>query len=162
MKKLTLLSLSFIFISCVSVKFPESLSVELNLDKESAKNLTQAINNSIYKTKMDMHHKKKGMSMMSHDNAIFVTGTPTPPISIDSIEFIGNRSSRNISRIMIHKGEKGENSFKFLDELPEEILNKLHKDLPDGVQIKNIMIDTVWTSNGSEKKVKIEVKIDNN
>ena len=50
MKKLILICISFIFISCVSVKFPETLSVNIELDEESAKNLTQAINNSNIKT----------------------------------------------------------------------------------------------------------------
>ena len=62
MKKLVLVCISFIFISCVSVKFPETLSVNVKLDKESAKNLTQAINNSNYKTTMMAHHKEKGIA----------------------------------------------------------------------------------------------------
>ena len=50
MKNLLLLSFCLLTVSCVSVKFPESISVNIELDEESAKNLTQAINNSSYKT----------------------------------------------------------------------------------------------------------------
>lgn len=121
MKNLLILSFCLLTVSCVSVKFPETLSVNVELDKESAKNLTQAINNSNYKTIMMTHHKEKGMKMTDEDNIIL----------------------------------------EFADGVPKK-LNKIHKHLPNNIQIKSIMIDTVWTSNDSENKVKIEVKIDDN
>ena len=121
MKNILLLSFCLLTVSCVSVKFPETLSVNVELDKESAKNLSEAIKNSNYKTIMMAHHKEKGMKMTDEDNII--------------LEFIEDASKK---------------------------LDKFEKNKPNNIQIKSIIIDTVWTSNDSENKVKIEVKIDDN
>ena len=122
MKKLVLISLSFIFISCVSVKFPEKLSINLELDKESAKNLTQAINNSNYKTTMMRHH--------------FEDDEATNKI------LVGHRLSS-----------------KYMNDLPEVIIQRIEKASEKGIDIK---IDTIISENGEKKEIKIEFKIDDN
>jgi hypothetical protein len=138
MKNLLLLSFCLLTVSCVSVKFPETLSVNVELDKESAKNLTEAINNSNNKTIMMTHHKEKGITMANEDNIILEFADELPKMADDKniiLEFIQEASKK---------------------------LDKFEKNESNDIQIKRIMIDTVWTSNDSEKKVKIEVKIDDN
>ena len=129
MNKLVLISLSFIFISCVSVKFPEKLSINLELDKESAKNLTQAINNSNYKTTMMRHHFED--------------------------------DDKKLKKVMI-RGERfgvGPNASKYMNDLPEVIIQRIEKASEKGIDIK---IDTIISDNGEKKEIKIELKIDDN
>ena len=129
MKKLVLISLSFIFISCVSVKFPEKLSMNLELDTESAKNLTQAINNSNYKTTM--------MRLHFEDD------------------------DKKLKKVMI-RGERfgvGPNASKYMNDLPELIIQRIEKASEKGIDIK---IDTIISENGEKKEIKIELKIDDN
>ena len=129
MKKLILICISFIFISCVSVKFPETLSVNIELDEESAKNLTQAINNSNYKTVV-----------------------------------VGNNfeeDGKKLKKVMI-RGERfgvGPNASKYMNDLPEVIIQRIEKASEKGIDIK---IDTIISDNGEKKEIKIELKIDDN
>ena len=106
MKKLVLISLSFIFISCVSVKFPEKLSINLELDKESAKNLTQAINNSNYKTTMMKHH-------FEDDDK-----------KLKKVMIRGERFGL------------GPNASKYMNNIPEVIIRRIEKATEKGVDIK--------------------------
>ena len=137
MKNILLLSFCLLTVSCVSVKFPETLSVNVELDKESAKNLSEAIKNS-NKTIIMANYKEKGMKMTDEDNITLEFASELPIMADEKniiLEFIEDASKK---------------------------LDKFEKNKPNNIQIKSIMIDTVWTSNDSENKVKIEVKIDDN
>jgi hypothetical protein len=87
---------------------------------------------------MMAHHKEKGMKMTDEDNITLEFASELPKMADDNniiLEFIEEASKK---------------------------LDKFEKNQPNNIQIKSIMIDTVWTSNDSENKVKIEVKIDDN
>jgi len=153
MKNLLLLSLCLVTVSCVSVKFPETLSVNVELDKESAKNLTEAINNSNYKTIMMTHHKEKGMTMSNEDNIILEFADELPNNVKEGVN--------QIKRIMV-RGEKfgkGPNASKYMDDIPEVIIRRIENATEKGIDIK---IDTVISENGEKKEIKIEVKTGNN
>ena len=106
MKKLILICISFIFISCVSVKFPETLSVNIELDEESAKNLTQAINNSNYKT--------------------VVVG--------NNFEEDGKKLKKVMIRG--ERFGLGPNASKYMNNIPEVIIRRIEKATEKGVDIK--------------------------
>jgi len=153
MKNLLLLSFCLLTISCVSVKFPETLSVNVKLDKESAKNLTEAINNSNYKTIMMTHHKEKGMTMSNEENIILEFADELPNNVKEGVN--------QIKRIMV-RGEKfgkGPNASKYMDDIPEVIIRRIENATEKGIDIK---IDTVISENGEKKEIKIEVKTGNN
>ena len=153
MKNLLLLSFCLLTISCVSVKFPETLSVNVKLDKESAKNLTEAINNSNYKTIMMTHHKEKGMTMSNEENIILEFADELPNNVKEEVN--------QIKRIMV-RGEKfgkGPNASKYMDDIPEVIIRRIENATEKGIDIK---IDTVISENGEKKEIKIEVKTGNN
>ena len=153
MKNLLLLSLCLVTVSCVSVKFPETLSVNVELDKESAKNLTEAINNSNYKTIMMKHHKEKGMTMSNEENIILEFTNELPNNVKEGVN--------QIKRIMV-RGEKfgkGPNASKYMDDIPEVIIRRIENATEKGIDIK---IDTVISENGEKKEIKIEVKTGNN
>ena len=153
MKNLLLLSFCLLTISCVSVKFPETLSVNVELDKESAKNLTEAINNSNYKTIMMTHHKEKGMTMSNEENIILEFADELP----NNV----NEEVNQIKRIIV-RGEKfgkGPNASKYMEDIPEVIVRRIENATEKGIDIK---IDTVISENGEKKEIKIEVKTGNN
>ena len=153
MKNLLLLSFCLLTISCVSVKFPETLSVNVELDKESAKNLTEAINNSNYKTIMMTHHKEKGMTMSNEENIILEFADELPNNVKEEVN--------QIKRIMV-RGEKfgkGPNASKYMEDIPEVIVRRIENATEKGIDIK---IDTVISENGEKKEIKIEVKTGNN
>jgi|SRR5210317_551810 hypothetical protein len=106
MKKLILICISFIFISCVSVKFPETLSVNIELDEESAKNLTQAINNSNYKT--------------------VVVG--------NNFEEDGKKLKKVMIRG--ERFGLGPNASKYMNNIPEVIIRRIEKAKEKGIDIK--------------------------
>lgn len=106
MKKLILICISFIFISCVSVKFPETLSVNIELDEESAKNLTQAINNSNYKT--------------------VVVG--------NNFEEDGKKLKKLMIRG--ERFGLGPNASKYMNDIPEVIIRRIEKATEKGIDIK--------------------------
>ena len=106
MKKLILICISFIFISCVSVKCPETLSVNIELDKESAKNLTQAINNSNIKT--------------------VVVG--------NNFEEDGKKLKKVMIRG--ERFGLGPNASKYMNNIPEVIIRRIEKATEKGVDIK--------------------------
>jgi hypothetical protein len=106
MKKLILICISFIFISCVSVKFPEKLSVNIELDEESAKNLTQAINNSNYKT--------------------VVVG--------NNFEEDGKKLKKLMIRG--ERFGLGPNASKYMNDIPEVIIRRIEKATEKGIDIK--------------------------
>ena len=106
MKKLILICISFIFISCVSVKFPETLSVNIKLDEESAKNLTQAINNSNIKT--------------------VVVG--------NNFEEDGKKLKKVMIRG--ERFGLGPNASKYMNNIPEVIIRRIEKATEKGVDIK--------------------------
>ncbi|MDG1247372.1 MAG: hypothetical protein P8N64_03355 [Flavobacteriaceae bacterium] len=161
MKKLVLVCISFIFISCVSVKFPETLSVNVKLDKESAKNLTQAINNSNYKTTMMAHHKEKGIAEI--ESIILNT------IDEDVNESWVKDDGEKLKKVMIigEKFGEGPNASKYMNDLPKVIIQRIEnatdlirKNSLKGINI--IKIDTIISDNGERKEIKIELKIDDN
>jgi len=106
MKKLILICISFIFISCVSLKFPETLSVNIELDEESAKNLTQAINNSNYKT--------------------VVVG--------NNFEEDGKKLKKVMIRG--ERFGLGPNASKYMNNIPEVIIRRIEKATEKGIDIK--------------------------
>ena len=106
MKKLILICISFIFISCVYVKFPETLSVNIELDEESAKNLTQAINNSNIKT--------------------VVVG--------NNFEEDGKKLKKVMIRG--ERFGLGPNASKYMNNIPEVIIRRIEKATEKGVDIK--------------------------
>ena len=106
MKKLILICISFIFISCVSVKFPETLSVNIELDEESAKNLTQAINNSNIKT--------------------VVVG--------NNFEEDGKKLKKVMIRG--ERFGLGPNASKYMNNIPEVIIRRIEKATEKGIDIK--------------------------
>lgn len=106
MKKLILICISLIFISCVSVKFPETLSVNIELDEESAKNLTQAINNSNIKT--------------------VVVG--------NNFEEDGKKLKKVMIRG--ERFGLGPNASKYMNNIPEVIIRRIEKATEKGVDIK--------------------------
>ncbi|MBT6224156.1 MAG: hypothetical protein HOI63_01660 [Cryomorphaceae bacterium] len=106
MKNLLLLSFCLLTVSCVSVKFPESISVNIELDEESAKNLTQAINNSSYKTiVMGNNFEEDGKKLKK----VMIRG-----------ERFG----------------VGPNASKYMNNLPEVIIRRIEKATEKGVDIK--------------------------
>ena len=106
MKNLLLLSFCLLTVSCVSVKFPESISVNIELDEESAKNLTQAINNSSYKTiVMGNNFEEDGKKLKK-------------------VMIRGERSG------------VGPNASKYMNDLPEVIIRRIEKATEKGVDIK--------------------------
>ena len=106
MKNLLLLSFCLLTVSCVSVKFPESISVNIELDEESAKNLTQAINNSSYKTiVMGNNFEEDGKKLKK----VMIRG-----------ERFG----------------VGPNASKYMNDLPEVIIRRIEKATEKGVDIK--------------------------
>ena len=106
MKNLLLLSFCLLTVSCVSVKFPESISVNIELDEESAKNLTQAINNSSYKT--------------------IVMG--------NNFEEDGEKLKKVMIRG--ERFGVGPNASKYMNDLPEVIIRRIEKATEKGVDIK--------------------------
>ena len=106
MKKLILICISFIFISCVSLKFPETLSVNIELDEESAKNLTQAINNSNIKT--------------------VVVG--------NNFEEDGKKLKKVMIRG--ERFGLGPNASKYMNNIPEVIIRRIEKATEKGIDIK--------------------------
>ncbi len=106
MKKLILICISFIFISFVSVKFPETLSVNIELDEESAKNLTQAINNSNIKT--------------------VVVG--------NNFEEDGKKLKKVMIRG--ERFGLGPNASKYMNNIPEVIIRRIEKATEKGIDIK--------------------------
>lgn len=160
MKKLLLICISFIFISCVSVKFPETLSVNIELDEESAKNLTQAINNSNYKTTIMAHNKEKESGE--------IESIVLRRVDEDIKSWIED-GGKKVKKVMV-MGEKfgeGPNASKYMDDLPEVIIQRI-KNATDLMRknsskgINTIKIDTIISDNGERKEIKIEVKIDDN
>ena len=106
MKNLLLLSFCLLTVSCVSVKFPESISVNIELDEESAKNLTQAINNSSYKTiVMGNNFEEDGKKLKK----VMIRG-----------ERFG----------------VGPNASKYMNDLPEVIIRRIEKATEKGIDIK--------------------------
>ena len=106
MKNLLLLSFCLLTVSCVSVKFPESISVNIELDEESAKNLTQAINNSSYKTiVMGNNFEEDGKKLKK----VMIRG-----------ERFG----------------VGPNASKYMNDFPEVIIRRIEKATEKGVDIK--------------------------
>ena len=106
MKNLLLLSFCLLTVSCVSVKFPESISVNIELDEESAKNLTQAINNSNYKT--------------------VVVG--------NNFEEDGKKLKKLMIRG--ERFGLGPNASKYMNDIPEVIIRRIEKATEKGIDIK--------------------------
>ena len=126
MKKLLLIFLTLLFVSCISVKFPETVAIDLQLDKESAKNLTEAINKSNSKIHMMRLHKDGPISMKSDEN-IVISG-----IINDSEDFdwIGD-DGKKMKKVMI-RGErfgKGPNANRYMDELPKAIIDRIKTNI---------------------------------
>jgi len=151
MKKLLLGFLTLLFVSCVSVKFPETVAIDLQLDKESAKNLTEAINKSNSKIHMMRLHKDGPISMKRDENIVIINDS-------EDFEWIGD-DGKKMKKVMI-RGErfgKGPNANRYMDELPKAIIDRIKRASEKGMDIK---IDTIISEDGERREIKIEVKID--
>jgi len=151
MKKLLLIFLTLLFVSCVSVKFPETVSIDLQLDKESAKNLAEAINKSNSKIHMMRLHKDGPISMKRDENIVITNDS-------EDFEWIGD-DGKKMKKVMI-RGErfgKGQNANRYMDELPKAIIDRIKRASEKGMDIK---IDTIISEDGERREIKIEVKID--
>jgi len=151
MKKLLLIFLTLLFVSCVSVKFPETVSIDLQLDKESAKNLAEAINKSNSKIHMMRLHKDGPISMKRDENIVITNDS-------EDFEWIGD-DVKKMKKVMI-RGErfgKGPNANRYMDELPKAIIDRIKRASEKGMDIK---IDTIISEDGERREIKIEVKID--
>ena len=151
MKKLLLGFLTLLFVSCVSVKFPETVAIDLQLDKESAKNLTEAINKSNSKIHMMRLHKNGPISMKRDENIVIINDS-------EDFEWIGD-DGKKMKKVMI-RGErfgKGPNANRYMDELPKAIIDRIKRASEKGMDIK---IDTIISEDGERREIKIEVKID--
>jgi hypothetical protein len=151
MKKLLLIFLTLLLVSCVSVKFPETVSIDLQLDKESAKNLAEAINKSNSKIHMMRLHKDGPISMKRDENIVITNDS-------EDFEWIGD-DGKKMKKVMI-RGErfgKGPNANRYMDELPKAIIDRIKRASEKGMDIK---IDTIISEDGERREIKIEVKID--
>ena len=151
MKKLLLGFLTLLFVSCVSVKFPETVAIDLQLDKESAKNLTEAINKSNSKIHMMRLHKDGPISMKRDENIVIINDS-------EDFEWIRD-DGKKMKKVMI-RGErfgKGPNANRYMDELPKAIIDRIKRASEKGMDIK---IDTIISEDGERREIKIEVKID--
>lgn len=151
MKKLLLIFLTLLFVSCISVKFPETVAIDLQLDKESAKNLTEAINKSNSKIHMMRLHKDGPISMKSDEHIVIINDS-------EDFEWIGD-DGKKMKKVMI-RGErfgKGPNANRYMDELPKAIIDRIKRASEKGMDIK---IDTIISEDGERREIKIEVKID--
>lgn len=151
MKKLLLIFLTLLFVSCISVKFPETVAIDLQLDKESAKNLTEAINKSNSKIHMMRLHKDGPISMKRDENIVIINDS-------EGFEWIGD-DGKKMKKVMI-RGErfgKGPNANRYMDELPKAIIDRIKRASEKGMDIK---IDTIISEDGERREIKIEVKID--
>lgn len=153
MKNLTLLLFTLLFISCVSVKFPESISINLELDEESAKNLTEALNNSKSKMHMMRLHSLGPISKIEDDNIMIFKNN-------EDIEW-NDKNGKKMKRMVIRRDgfESGPNAEKYLKDLPKNIMDKINRASEMGIDIK---IDTIISEDGGKKEIKIEVKTGNN
>ena len=151
MNKRVLIFLTLLFVSCVSVKFPETVAIDLKLDKESAKNLTEAINKSNSKIHMMRLHKDGPISMKRDENIVIINDS-------EDFEWIGD-DGKKMKKVMI-RGErfgKGPNANRYMDELPKAIIDRIKRASEKGMDIK---IDTIISEDGERREIKIEVKID--
>lgn len=161
MKKTTLLILSLLFVSCVSVKFPESISINLELDEESAKNLTEALNNSKPKMHMMRLHSDGPISKIEDGNIMIFKNNEDIEWNVESDNIFLDENGKKMRRLMIRRDgfQSGPNAEKYLKDLPKNIIDKINKASEMGVDIK---IDTLIYEDGGKKEIKIEVKAGNN
>ena len=130
MKKLFLVILSTLFVSC--------LSISLSIDEEAAKSIADAIkesNNNVHIMKLS-------------DN------------ESTNIEWV-NDDNKKIKKVMIIGQRFGQdsNAADYMDDIPENIKKRIERASQKGIDIK---IDTIISEDGLKKKIKIEVKSDNN
>ena len=130
MKKLFLVILSTLFVSC--------LSISLSIDEEAAKSIADAIkesNNNVHIMKLS-------------DN------------ESTNIEWV-NDDDKKIKKVMIigQRFGQGPNAADYMDDIPENIKKRIERASQKGIDIK---IDTIISEDGLKKKIKIEVKSDNN
>lgn len=161
MKKLLLIFLTLLFVSCISVKFPETVAIDLQLDKESAKNLTEAINKSNSKIHMMRLHKDGPISMKSDEHIVIMNDS-------EDFEWVGDDGKKmlwvgddgkKMKNVMIRgvRFGKGPNANRYMDELPKAIIDRIKRASEKGMDIK---IDTIISEDGERREIKIEVKID--
>ena len=146
MKKLFLILLSTSLVSC--------LSVSLTIDEDAAKSIADAINKSNQKELHIMKSSNDDIDMLSENQNIMIIRNS------DDMEWVGD-NGKKMKRVMI-KGEKfgkGPNASKYINDIPEDIIQRIEMASEKGVDIK---IDTIISENGERKEIKIEVKAGNN
>ena len=146
MKKLFLILLGTSLVSC--------LSVSLTSDEDAAKSIADAINKSNQKELHIMKSSNDDIDMLSENQNIMIIRNS------DDMEWVGD-NGKKMKRVMI-KGEKfgkGPNASKYINDIPEDIIQRIEMASEKGVDIK---IDTIISENGERKEIKIEVKAGNN
>jgi hypothetical protein len=145
MKKLFLILFSTSLVSC--------LSVSLKIDEDAAKSIADAINKSNQKELHIMKSSNDGIDMLSENQNIMIIRNS------DDMEWVGD-NGKKMKRVMI-KGEKfgkGPNASKYINDIPEDIIQRIEMAGEKGVDIK---IDTIIVKDGERKEIKIEVKAGN-
>jgi hypothetical protein len=145
MKKLFLILFSTSLVSC--------LSVSLTIDEDAAKSIADAINKSNQKELHIMKSSNDDIDMLSENQNIMIIRNS------DDMEWVGD-NGKKMKRVMI-KGEKfgkGPNASKYINDIPEDIIQRIEMAGEKGVDIK---IDTIIVKDGERKEIKIEVKAGN-
>tara|TARA_X000000950_G_scaffold140031_1_gene173741 strand:+ start:1377 stop:1769 length:393 start_codon:yes stop_codon:yes gene_type:complete len=127
-----------LFLIILSSSFISCLSISLTIDEEAAKSIADAIkesNNNVHVMKFS-------------DN------------ESTNIEWV-NDDDKKIKKVMIRgqRFSQGPNEADYMDDIPENIKKRIERASQKGIDIK---IDTVISEDGLKKKIKIEVKSDNN
>ena len=127
-----------LFLILLSTSFVSCLSISLSIDEEAAKSIADAIkesNNNVHIMKLS-------------DN------------ESTNIEWV-NDDDKKIKKVMIigQRFGQGPNAADYMDDIPENIKKRIERASQKGIDIK---IDTIISEDGLKKKIKIEVKSDNN
>ena len=127
-----------LFLILLSTSFVSCLSISLSIDEEAAKSIADAIkesNNNVHIMKLS-------------DN------------ESTNIEWV-NDDNKKKKKVMIIGQRFGQdsNAADYMDDIPENIKKRIERASQKGIDIK---IDTIISEDGLKKKIKIEVKSDNN
>ena len=121
-----------------SISLVSCFSVSLTLDEGAAKSIADAIkesNNNVHIIKLN---------------------------DSESTDIEWEDDDKKKIRKVIIRGQrfgKGPNAADYMDDIPENIKKRIERASQKGIDIK---IDTVISEDGLKKKIKIEVKSDNN
>lgn len=127
-----------LFLIILSSSFISCLSISLTIDEEAAKSIADAIKES-------------------NNNVHFMKFSDNESTNIEWV----NDDDKKIKKVMIRgqRYSQGPNEADYMDDIPENIKKRIERASQKGIDIK---IDTVISEDGLKKKIKIEVKSDNN